>query len=195
MAVQRGSEAIFAMPTFCSTYPRCRDLDVPCPSARALSNTSLTSLHLLLLFTDVDGIALSLFSQQSCSRPLVALRWALSIMPGSLLHWGPRTGHSPPGVASPDLSRWEGSPPLICWWSFAQYSPVYLQPSKHQGHTAGSCSTWCPPRLQVLSCRAFSQLGGHSMYRCLGLFLPWYPRKGLRGQLSVIQGLLQQQET
>lgn len=31
----------------------------------------------LLVFTDLDGIALSLHSQQSCSRPLVALHWDL----------------------------------------------------------------------------------------------------------------------
>lgn len=36
----------------------------------------------------------------------------------SILHCRPRSGHNPPGVASPDMSRWEGSPPLICWWSF-----------------------------------------------------------------------------
>lgn len=31
----------------------------------------------LLVFTDLDGITLSLYSQQNCSRPLVALHWDL----------------------------------------------------------------------------------------------------------------------
>jgi len=72
---------------------------------------TLVGFPLSLLFSRLNSpSSLSVSSQERRSSPFiifVALRWTLS----SLCSAGePRTGHSPPGVASPALSRGDGSP-------------------------------------------------------------------------------------
>ena len=103
--------------------------------------------RLSLLFSRLNSSStLRLSSYVRCSGPstLTALGWTLSSKSTSFLYWGVQnwTQHSRYGL--PVLSRGERSPLSTCWQYFVKCSQGYHQPSLSQGHTAGSCSAWCP---------------------------------------------------
>lgn len=78
----------------------------------------------------------------------------------------PRTGHSPPEVASPRLRR----SPLTCWHCSSQCTPGCHWPSWPQGHSGGSWQPLVHQGSLVLPCRAAFQQAIPSLCWCWWLF-------------------------
>ena len=110
-----------------------------------------------------------------CGLLLDSLQYICPCLSGS---GQPRSAPSSPGLSvSSVLSGRDGS----CLWTSQQSSsprsPGGCWLSWPRGHTADSCSAFCPPGPRVLLCRAASHQVVHlrpcpSVYWCLGLFVP-----------------------
>ena len=111
--------------------------------------------------------ALSLSSSVRCSNPLmifVVQCGTHSSKSVPSFYWGAQNWTQHTDVALSVLRRREGAPPLTYLQHSSLCSPGCCLPSLPEGPIAGSCSSWCSPHPQVLSCKAALQPVSHSLF-------------------------------